>query len=457
MIKSIIIISYILFFGFTFVNADIVYDELFEKTDTIDSDDSSIANDDSSIKSSSDQEYLTKNDFNSSQQVLPKGVWHSRFIFGNVSEVAHLFDHSSRLTSISRYNIDFDNDFLKKMDPRSEELIDALNKLYDGAGDKLHLGSLKFYGGPEVFYFAPVLAYGVTDRWTIGIGLPIVSMYGNVTTETEGINTASSILNDITPFTGGREGFKYKELIRNLGELTDLEEKFNQTLRERGYKPFDGSNFRGIGDLKIFSFYNYFNRSPWYFTLMTTINLPTGPKDDPDDLVDFPNFAQTGIELKTHHQFQVSNRFTLGSALSYYYIMPDRLVKRVPKDEDDILPEADRKEFLYRNLGDEISVETFGNFNAMNFLSFNVSLALFLKGSDYYLGDRLGYDYSLLSTNTKGQWVEGKVGVSFSSIPWFKAGKFPLPLMISYNYSDVLYGHNVHREVRHEASLLLFF
>ena len=371
--------------------------------------------------------------------------------------MAHLFDHNSRLTSISRYNVDFDSTFLKQIDPRAEELIDALNKLYDGAGDRLHLGSLKFYGGPEISYFAPVLAYGLTDKWTVGIGLPIVSMYGSVTTEIEGINTAKSILNEITPFTGGREDFKYKKLIENLRELSDLKERFNETLKERGYKAFDSSKFRGIGDLQVFSFYNYFNKPPWNFTLMTTVNLPTGPKDDPDDLIDFPNFAQTGIELKTSHQFQVSNQLVLGSALSYYYIMPDRLVKRVPKDEDDLLPEEDRKEFLYRNLGDEISVETFGTFNAMDFLSFDVSLSLFLKGSDYYLGDRLGYDYSLLSNNTKGHWVEGGVGIRFSSIPWFQRGKFPLPLILSYNYSDILYGHNTHREVRHEASLLLFF
>ncbi len=438
MTKNIIIINYILFFGFTFVKADVI-------------------NDDSSMNLSSDKEYLARETFSSSQKVLPKGVWHPRFIFGNVSEVAHLFDHNSKLTSISRFNVDFESDFLRQIDPRFDELIDALNKLYDGAGDKLHLGSLKFYGGPEISYFAPVLAYGLTDKWTIGVGLPIVSMYGSVTTETKGINTARDILNDVTPFTGGRESFKYKKLIKNLRDITDLKKKFNEVLKERGYKSFDDSRFNGIGDLQVFSFYNYFNRPPWNLTLMTTINLPTGPKDDPDNLIDFPNFAQTGIELKTHHQFRISNRFILGNALSYYYIMPDRLVKRVPEHEDDLLPDKDRKEFLYRNLGDKISVETFGTFNAMDFLDFDVSLALFLKGSDYYLGDRLGYDYSLLGDNTKGHWVEGKVGISFSSIPWFKRGKFPLPLIFSYSYSDILYGHNTHREVKHEANLLLFF
>ena len=443
MIKNIMIISYILLFGFT-VEAGIITD-------------------DSSIDISSDQEhasnqeYSSEKAFNSNQQFLPKGVWHPRLIFGKVSEVEHLFDHSSKLTSISRYNMDFDSKFLKQMDPRAEELIDALNKLYDGAGNRLHLGSLKFYGGPDISYFAPVLAYGLSDRWTIGIGLPIVSMYGNVTIEAEGINTANNILHDATPFTGGREDFKYKEVIGELKRLTNLKKLFDETLKERGYKTFEESRFRGIGDLQIFSFYNYFNRSPWDFTLMTTINLPTGPKDDPDNLIDFPNFAQTGIHLKTYHQYQISNQFSLGSALGYYYIMPDRLVKRVPKDENDLLPDENRKEFLYRNLGDEISVETYGIFNAMEFLSFDVSLALFLKGSDYYLGDRQGYDYSLLSDNTKGHWVEGKVSVNFSSIPWFQRGQFPFPFIFSYSYSDVLYGHNTHREVRHEASLLLFF
>ena len=238
--------------------------------------------------------------------------------------MAHLFDDSSRLTSISRYNIDFDTDFIKQMEPEAGELIDVLNRLYDGAGNRLHLGSLKFYGGPEIFYFAPVLAYGLSDRWTIGIGLPIVSMYGNVTTEIEGINTANDILNDLTPFTGGREDFKYKKLIAELKGLTNLRENFDETLRKRDIKLLR-NHILEVLEIYRFSVFTIISIDiHGSFTLITTINLPTGPKDDPDDLIDFPNFAQTGIELKTHHQFQISKRFSLGSALGYYYVMPDR-------------------------------------------------------------------------------------------------------------------------------------
>ena len=59
MTKNIIIISYILLFGFTFVKADIINDGSSINL----SSEADIVNDDSSITFSSDKEYLTKDAF----------------------------------------------------------------------------------------------------------------------------------------------------------------------------------------------------------------------------------------------------------------------------------------------------------------------------------------------------------------------------------------------------------
>ena len=393
-----------------------------------------------------------------SQQVLPKGVWHPRLVFGVISEVSQLFDSRSNLFSVSRYNMTLNSQYLKEMSPSIKELIDNLNAFHPGnLGDKLNLGSLKFHGGPEISYFGLALAYGLTDRWTLGAALPFIHMYGGITIESLGQNNISDIESQLLKNTGDNP---YSERI--IPEIQNLPDDpktvFNQkVLKERNFKSLEQIDYKGIGDLQIFSIYNYLNKYPWRFYLTTTLNLPTGPKDDPDSFIDFPEFAQTKILLKTHHEFQASNRLLLGSSLSYSWKMSDRLVKRVPKSTLDIIPEESRKEFLYRNLGDEVSIEAFGKFQATKFLSFDISASLSLAATDQYLGERPEYDYSILEDNTDKYWINGKLGIHFSSIPWFKSGRFPLPFIVSYNYSDILYGQNKPREVRHEASLLLFF
>ena len=404
------------------------------------------------------ESFITKDPISLSEQILPEGVWHPRLVFGIVSEAAQLFDSRSRLTSVSRYNATLDSNYLKTMSPNMSELIENLNELYPGRlGDRLNLGSLEFHGGPEMSYFGLALAYGLTDRWTMGVALPFIHMYGGITIESSGKSNARDVERHVLNTEANNP--HSNELIPNIRNLANNTTKgiFDQILEEKGFKSLEQIDYKGIGDLQILSVYNYFKKDPWNFYLMTTLNLPTGPKDDPDSLIDFPEFAQTKLFLKTHHEIQASNRLLFGSSLSYLWRISDRVVARIKEYKDDFIPGEDRKEFVYRNLGDEVSIEAFGKLQTTKFLSFDISISLSLATRDHYLGERPGSDYSLMEDDTDKYWVNGKLGMHFSTIDWFMKGRFPLPLIISYNHSDILYGRNKQREVRHEASLLLFF
>ena len=52
------------------------------------------------------------------QTTLPKGVWHPRFILGNVKEISSEFNNEGELNSIGRFNQTFNSDFLKKHFPK---------------------------------------------------------------------------------------------------------------------------------------------------------------------------------------------------------------------------------------------------------------------------------------------------------------------------------------------------
>ncbi len=390
-----------------------------------------------------------------SQVVLPQGIWHPRLMFGTVSEVSSEFSDEGKLNNIGRYNQTFDSDFLKNQIPEFGVLCDLLNE-YSGSYelcDEINLGSLKFSGSPTISYIAPVIAYGVSSKVTIGVAVPVVSMTGNVSVEQVGSNNANAVRAQIA---GSSVQAQFDEAFDKMSNA-DLVAEFNKALDERGYEPIGERNFSVLGDIQLLTFYEYYQTTYWNNYLQLMFNLPTGPQDDPDDLMDFPNFHQTGFRLKNHHDVRPYRRWTLGFAYSYFWKIQDTTVKRVPENEDDILPDEDRKESVTRDLGDIVTLDIYTKYGLTDFIYVNAGIEMAHKAKDEYSGSNPDWDYDLLERDTEANWIGGKVGLTFTTVDWYKSGRFKMPFMISYNYSDILDGKNVPKQVKHEGSLLLFF
>ncbi len=207
---------------------------------------------------------------------------------------------------------------------------------------------------------------------------------------------------------------------------------------------------------QVLNAYNYLNKKSMNFYLLGILNLPTGIKPNPDDLISINEFNKTFFNLKSHHEFSVGSDILVGTALGTTFNLPTKVTKRVPKDSMDILPEESRKEELKAYYGQGYSLDLYSRYDLTDFLILNANLAYNFKNRDKYTGSKFS-DYSLLSNNTDSKSFTIKMGLTFNTSKWFMQHRFSFPFMINYYYSDVLAGVNVIRQSRQEISILLFF
>ncbi len=393
----------------------------------------------------------------SNSAVLPQGVWHPSIRYGIMSEVTNKYDNSGSLQSISRLNQSFDGKSLAKNVPSFLSLKKLLDETFPNSrySEQLYVGALEFEADAAVQYTAPVLAYGVSKRVTMAIGVPIVNLKAQVNAYQTGVNNARAIRNLIS--ANGTKNIS-ENLDRGLTELenANLIQKYEASLEAKGYIVPRKVDKTVVGDMQIASVYQYYEDKRWTLSEQTILNLPTGPEDNPDDYLDIPIFHQTYLKFDFKQDYRMTRNWNVGSLLGYTWKIPDTAEKRVPKDENDTLPDADRKERVNRDLGDVFTLGGSTNYWFTKYLNLGTGYDYSYKTEDKYSGAR-GYNYSLLSRNTEADWHRIFGLVTFSTVEMFMDKEFAAPLIITYMYSDIVSGTNVDRQLTHEFALKMFF
>ncbi len=390
-------------------------------------------------------------------QVLPKGVRSLIFQNGNLQSLGEKYDSASNLQDISkRYSQSFTAEKLQKFAPEAKQLVDLLDKKFNqnySLVSSLYLGELNIEAEPEIQYYAPIFAIGITDQWTFGFGMPFVHLTADMNITSTGNNNAK----EIEEFLYQKSGFS-SELESAFARLKNMNlvQEFKSVLKNKSYKEVQDQDRWYRGDLVLVNKYRYQQSEYWDLAHKLSLSLPTGYKDDADDLTDLSIFGQTSIEYAHIQDYKLSSKSILGSSLGYVWTIEDKVEKRVPSSADDILPDESRKEKLSRDLGDSFKWEINLRHNLHRDWSAAVAYLGQYKDTDYYSGNR-NYNYSYLSKNTLQKWHRFEAEIRFSTINGFLAKQYVAPLSLSYKYGDVFDGTNVERQQMHSLSFTLLF
>lgn len=385
-----------------------------------------------------------------STEVLPESVNSPSVRVGYVSGIGLRFMSSGNLMSAGDSNsIQFDSKTLVRFEPRVKDLVAVLNQLGNQKlGDELSLGVLRVDSTPEVKYFAPVYARGITANWTLGFGVPVLTYKNRLTLTQSGSNVAeikkvvgnaSKTLNDA-----------FKEVNVNLAT------KAQEILAQKGYKPLTDRNENQIGDLQLVSLLQFAKGEKTSAQFKTLVSLPTGQGNDPDDLADLGAFGYTAVENQILGNYILSGRWRFALRGGYRYTFSDRVDRRIPTDESDTLPDQTTKERVSRDTGGAFFAGGSVTYSLLETLNFALGLESTRKDGDKYHGTR-GRRYDLLSRDTNLSSDRVRVGLTYSSVESFVAGKAWFPSMIAYEFSDTLRGYNTERMTIHEIWLQLFF
>jgi len=384
---------------------------------------------------------------NEAAQVLPKGVHHPQVLFGSVTGVEDRYNSNGLLEgATARYHIVVNSAMIVRLSDEYKQQLDQLNTQFpklQALGNELSLGTLDFKIDPKVTYVAPVYAYGLTERVTLGIGVPVIRVQNRIQIVNGGVNNAGAIFdavsrtdsngNQVSLDPSGEAG----EKLLKLSQI-DLAQKFCETLELRGYRSCARANYddTSLGDVTVTALWQYYSSRHFDLALRPYLVLPTGRKDDPDDVFDVATGGQTAVGTEAIQDWKVHRDITLGAAAGYKYLVPDHRDARVPRDENDLLPDVDRKESVGRKLGDEISAELNMRWKALRSLFFGGYWEVMQKVSDSYRGDHANYNYSLLGRDSNVTTQTARVVVTFSTVDWYKTKTFAMPFEISFSYAD---------------------
>ncbi|MEQ1877281.1 MAG: hypothetical protein ABL958_11580 [Bdellovibrionia bacterium] len=379
--------------------------------------------------------------------MLPKSVNHPSIRFGVITGFGDKYHSNGLLSSVGEnYTRTFDSATLTAAFPEARALVASLNQFGSlRLGDQLNLGTLNIEAEPKVRYEAGVFARGISKNFTLAGVFPVVHYEVNAQVNQTGGNVReilASLPADL------------RAQVSNLP--LDLVAGFHSRMATGGYSSFGTRSETFFGDAQLLGFYRYHESAYWSGVVKTTLTLPTGPKDNPDDLLDLPFFGQTSVGVHFLQDLHPWKNLVLGAYAGHTVKVPDRIVRRVPRDEADIIPDSTRKEELVRDLGDV----TTGGVNSRYLLgeSFEVGLGLEFgfKAADHYSGSN-GWNYGLVGKDSYSEWQKLQAGVEFSTTNSYLKKSFPIPFAIAYEYGDIISGINVERQISHEIIFKGYF
>lgn len=385
-----------------------------------------------------------------STQVLPESINSPSIRMGIVSGVGMKFMSSGDLMELGDYNsIEFDAKALAQFEPRVSQLVAVLNQFGpQRLGDELSLGVLRVNTAPEVRYFAPVYARGITEQWTLGFGVPILTYKNKLSLTQTGsnIDAVRALFGPASPTLNDAFDRMNVSLVTAAHEL----------LAKKGYRSLADRDETQVGDLQLVSVLQFAKREKSSAQFKTILSLPTGQGNDPDDLADLGAFGYLAIENQILGNYVIQGRWQLAAKGGFRYTFNDRVTRRVPLNEADTLPDQNTKEQVARQTGGSLFAGGSLTYAATETIDLAVGVESTRKAADSYSG-KLSNRYDLLGRDTESSSDRMRFGVTYSSVEKFLAGQAWLPTMIAYEFSDTIRGINTERMTVHEIWLQLFF
>ena len=223
-----------------------------------------------------------------------------------------------------------------------------------------------------------------------------------------------------------------------------------------GYERFETWEGNGIGDIDLGAKYQYLRTENWRLAFTGAVRFPTGRTDDPDNLTDYGFGSGTYALLFFFNNDYVGiKNLVLDATFTYFLFLPDKETLRVPSAFDE--PITPNKEKVDRDLGDVIKAEVSGAYEVFEGFSFFLLYEYSHAFKTHVSGDQ-GFRYESLEENTDWTSHIAKGGLSYSTLPLYRAKKFSLPMTFSVSYRNRFAGkNNVFKSQYIGLALAVFF
>jgi hypothetical protein len=388
-------------------------------------------------------------------RVLPKG--RSRFSMTMVASagIDSQYNGSGDVESIAgRYSMQLNAGNLSRIAPALRPLVGMLNNSAPNAGNALDAGYLDLGATAYRQQFVFVEQYGLTDRLSVGIQVPVIRGQINVTKNLTGTNNARSLSDQYVPdsATDAKDG------LRTVADVSIP--MLEAELAKLGYAPVASSDKSGLGDIAFGGRYAYRQDERVVGSVQLGMTAPTGATPKPNELVAMP-FGEGAWDVGAAHLFQWSPApwLILGQGIHYTYKLANTQRARVPDDSSDVLPGPDSEREVRRKLGDKAFATLSLDWKPSTELMFGTQYEWYWRMRDRFYelaGPATGRELEAMASGI--HYTETlSFQFTYSTIDLFLKGKFPVPANVLLSYNHTTRGKNSPVARYATAELAMFF
>ena len=387
-------------------------------------------------------------------QVLPQGVRNFRYNY-LMGEANDKFNPSGVVVGVGQA-MNVDVTYQKLIDGDQTAIGRGILEGYfsrNGKNKEDVVGKTTGTVNVEVDAQIPILAWGITRKWTAALVVPVVTVRTHVDTGFVAYPPLQVLAEQLVD---EGKGFKAQEMKEKTdGAIADKNDRY-------AYEPLLSSpSYReetGLGDVRLVNKIQISKKTDYTLALVQELVLPTGREADLDRAVDVPiGDGQFDLGLGAIAEYNLSGRSRLWTRLNYTWQSPDQVGKRVPESADSSLsPDIDGQ--VSRDLGDGLYFSAGGSLIAGQGIKLQAQYSFQYKERDEYRGDEYeAFRYGFLGLNSEQRLHALQLGVNFSTISRYKKKQFPVPLDFNVVWGIPVAGKNVTKDASVVAEAAIFF
>lgn len=297
----------------------------------------------------------------------------------------------------------------------------------------------------------PVFAYGLNERWTIAAIVPVVYTQVNVSTGWRSNEDFQSLLDALSKEGQHAKKMSFQDRLHNVVATK---------IAGYNYAPLADQQNQEIGDvsLGVKHLLHKAEDGDFAWVMAARVVAPTGRVADPNKVVDVaPGDGQWDLGVSTTAEWRHSPRWSSIVSAGYMHQFASEKPKRIPfRRNETLTPDVDSR--VTEKLGDIVSSSAGLKYQPVDAWSVGLQYALQYKGPDTYRGSAFAADrYEWMSTDTEQELQSAQAGVTYSTIPAFRAGQFMIPLETTLSLASTLGGRNTGKVELLAWELALYF
>lgn len=397
--------------------------------------------------------------------ILPKKVSRFRVVGVQTGAVTERLNSNGRIEPItSSLNRSLTAADLAKQNPKLQQLVDGVkkvDKVFDrNYADSLVTSNLYSNFDLQATQVMPCYEYGISDKWNLGIRIPIVRRVAHASFSASTVNNANAVKNNY------RGVDKTGQLDAGLAQLAAMNLDTNyytqSIFTSKGYDAPHNFESTDLGDIEVGGKYLIRKSTYHVSSIQTGLRLPTGKRKSRTNIFDSGTGNgtwATGAYL--FNDFYPKANWIVGTAFKGIYNLPDKYVTAVPRDENDSLPS---------NLPQDGQVQQVSRVSGMEYNAelsstlrlFNSSVApwiayqWFQHGVDKYSGTGNLY-YAGLEKGTDFTRHAFEIGAGYSTVSAYVAKKAKIPYSIEALYNRTFAGRNASYVSYGRVDLISYF